>query len=130
MSLSRNPQPVVVGVVLDPLYLNGHELRFIVDAKPSKADFVRELKAALLTWARLAQESKNFKLKDEEEAWELAMAVKRHLAEDELEEFSVFELRELYPESSLMALADAYPELFGKSIFETEFFSARVCEFA
>lgn len=117
-------------VMLDPLYLNGHELRFIVDAKPTKQDFIRELKAALLTWSRLAQEAKNFKLKNEEEAWELAIAVKQHIDEDELEDFTIFDLHELYPQSSLTALADEYPELFGTPIIETEFFSARVCEIA
>lgn len=132
MSLSLERTQCRVGamtaVMLDPLYLSGHELRFVVDAKPTKNDFIRELKAALLTWSRLAKEAKNFRLKDEEEAWELALAVKRHLNEKELEEFSVFELQEVYPTQSLLSLADSFPDLFGKPLLETEFFSAHLCE--
>lgn len=132
MSLSLESSQLRIGtlssVILDPLYLSGHELRFVVDATPAKNDFIRELKAALLTWGRLAKEAKNFRLKNEDEAWELALTVRRHLQEEELEEFSVFELRELYPTQSLLNLADAFPELFGRPLVQTEFFSAHICE--
>lgn len=128
MNSSHDNSFSTTNIILDPLYLSGHELLFVVEAKPTKAEFIRELKFALITWVHLSKERENFKLKDEQSAWELALAVRRNLGERNLDEFSFFEICGIYAERSLFALSNEFPDLIGKNLIEAEFFSAWICE--